>query len=91
MGRLEKPDASAAGIGKRPLLVAEEFRLGQMLGNGGAIDLHPRPVSPRAFAMDPTGQRSLAGAGLAFDEHRRQLGLHPAIGRENPLNLRLET
>ena len=71
VGRLEKPDASAAGIGECPLLVAEEFRLGQMLGNRRAIDLHPRPVSPRTFAMDPTGQRSLAGARLAFDEHRR--------------------
>ena len=71
MGRLEQPDASAAGIGECPLLVAEEFRLGQMLGNCRAIDLHPRPVSPRTFAMDPTGQRSLAGARLAFDEHRR--------------------
>jgi len=56
MGCLEKSDASAAGIGEGPLLVAEEFRLGQVLRDCRAIDLHPRPLSPRTFAVDPPGQ-----------------------------------
>ena len=41
--------------------------------------------------MDPTSQGGLTRAGLTFDEHRCQMGLHPSIGSEDPFDLNLET
>ena len=42
VGLLELADLLLGGAGERPLLVAEQLRLDQLLGNRGAVHLHER-------------------------------------------------
>src|SRR3546814_10002942 len=44
--------------------MAEQFAFEQILGNGGTIDRHERPVAARAVEMDGPGHHLLAGAAL---------------------------
>ena len=63
--------AAAVGAGEGPLLVTEELRLEQGLGQGGAVDLDEGLVASRAVAVQGLGDQLLAGARLPGDEHRR--------------------
>jgi hypothetical protein len=46
VSRLEKAGLGLARVGERAPLEAEQFRLEQRLGNGGAVHLHERPRRP---------------------------------------------
>ncbi len=57
------------GAGEGTLLVAEQDRLDQVLGNGAAIDGDKGLGLARARAVDGAREQFLAGAGFAFDQH----------------------
>src|SRR5215471_17181716 len=56
--------------GEGALLVAEQDRLDEIVGNGPAIDRDERLRAPLAGAMDGARDQLLADTGLAFDQHR---------------------
>ena len=64
--------------GERPLHVAEEFALDQMLRQRGAVELDQRSGRASAAGVDEVGHDLLADAALAGDEdigfRRRDLG-----------------
>ena len=68
MALLELADAAPIGTGERPLLVAEELALEELLGDGGAVDGDERRRRARAVLVDGAGDELLAGAALAGDE-----------------------
>ena len=59
-----------AGAGEGPLRVPEELRLGELRGDGRAVEAHARPRAPRALGVDERRHKLLARAGLAAQEHR---------------------
>ena len=71
VGLLELADLPIGGAGERALLVAEELRFDELVGNGGAVHLHERSVAAQALAMDGARHELLADAALAPDEHGR--------------------
>ena len=71
VGLLEPPDAVAVGPGERTLDVAEQLAFEQALRQGGAVELDERPARAGARLMDRRGQKLLAGAALAPDQHGR--------------------
>src|SRR4029079_3217544 len=71
VGGDELPGLLAHGAGERSLLVPEELRLDELLGDGRAVDLDERPVRARRAAVDLARHELLAGAGLALDQDGR--------------------
>jgi hypothetical protein len=67
---LEEPLLLAVGAGERPLLVAEELRFEQRLGDRGAVLGDERLLAPPAEPVDRARDHLLAGAALAQDENR---------------------
>ena len=65
----KRPAPLRLGAGKRAALVAEEFRLEQILGNRRRIDGNEGLVGARAVAVQRTGNQFLAAARLAIDQH----------------------
>ncbi|HVP92021.1 MAG TPA: hypothetical protein VMS75_12490 [Terriglobales bacterium] len=51
--------------------MAEELRLDELLGNGGAVDLDELLLGPQAVGVDGPGDELLARAALALDEDGR--------------------
>jgi hypothetical protein len=75
-----------AAAGERPAPVPEQLALEQRLGERGAVDGQERPLGARPRAMDAARHQLLAGAGLAFDEHRdrrRRRALHECEHRRH--------
>src|SRR5256885_6101028 len=70
-GQLEAALLPPRRAGERALLVAEQLRLEQRLGQRGAVDRDERAAAPRRARVDRAGDELLAGAALALDEHRR--------------------
>jgi hypothetical protein len=64
----------ARRVGERPLYVAEQIRLEQRLGNGGAIRLDERLAPLRAAGVDGARHQLLARARLAGNQHRAPRG-----------------
>src|ERR1044071_5473566 len=64
-GQLELAGPPLGGSGERPALVAEEFRLDERLGDGGAVDGDEGAVAPRRKMMDGAREQLLARARLA--------------------------
>ena len=64
-------EALLVGIGAREgsLHVAEHLALEQVLGQGGAVDGHPRLVGARGVLVDGLRDHFLARAGLAVDQY----------------------
>ena len=56
--------------GEGALLVAEQDRLDEIVGDRAAIDRDERLGAPLAGAVDGARDQFLADAGLAFDQHR---------------------
>src|SRR5713226_1271730 len=56
--------------GERAALVAEQLRLEEGLGKGGAVDGHERLGVARALRVERARDQLLAGAALAGDQHR---------------------
>src|SRR2546425_1718063 len=71
VGQLEAALLPPRRAGERALLVAEQLRLEQRLGQRGAVDRDERAAAPRRARVDRAGDELLAGAALALDEHRR--------------------
>jgi hypothetical protein len=69
VGLLELADLLLGGAGERPLLVAEQLRLDQLLGDGRAVHLHEPLAAPQAVAVDRARHQLLADAALAEDQH----------------------
>ena len=70
VGVLELAHPVGRGVGERPLDVAEQLALQDVLAQGGAVQRHERLVLARAVLVDGLGDQLLAGAGLALDQAR---------------------
>jgi hypothetical protein len=68
---LEEAFLVSGRAGERAFLVAEELRLDQVLGNGGAVDLDERPLGALAVVMQRVGDELLARAILTLNEDVR--------------------
>ena len=79
IGLLELADLLLGGAGERSLLVAEQLRLDQFLGDRRAVDLHEPLAGARAVAVDGAGDELLADAALAEQQHG-------GVGRRRPLD-----
>ena len=62
------------GAGKGALLMAEQDRLHEIVGNGAAIDGNERLRFPFAAAVNGARKQFLADAGFALDQHRDRGG-----------------
>jgi hypothetical protein len=58
IGLLELARLGRRGPGERPFLLSEKFALYQVLRQGGAVDLHQRPVAARRVEMDGARNRN---------------------------------
>ncbi len=65
------PLARARRPRERALLVAEQLRLDERLGDRAAVHRHERPLRARAVVVDRPREPLLARPALALDEHRR--------------------
>src|SRR6478736_2487859 len=88
---LEAPDLLRDGAGECPLLVSEQLALEQIERDGRAIDLDERPAAPRAEVVNRPRNQLFAGAGLAFNEHRRLRGRDSLDLLEHRLQRRTRT
>ena len=69
--RLDELAGMALGrAGEGALLVPEQDRLDEIVGDGAAIDRDERLGAPLAGAVDGARDQFLADAGVAFDQHR---------------------
>ena len=97
VGLLEAADALLVGAGERPLLVAEQLRLEQVLLQRGAVDLDEVAPGAQRVVVDGAGDQLLAGAGLAADQagrvalgdllHHRQHRLQRAAGADDAVEV----
>ena len=58
MGQLEPAGAIGLGAGERAALVAEEFALGELRGEDGAVETHQRPARRGGSARESFGRRA---------------------------------
>src|SRR5262249_30136010 len=96
---LEHASPHRYGAGEGASLVAEELRLDEVRGHGGAIEDDQRTCSPRACLLGRLGEQLLARSGLTLenDGHVRggetlahridasHLGAHPEQATETAL------
>ena len=75
---LELADPGGDGPGEGALLVAEELRLEQPLGDRRAVDRQERALDPAAVLVDGAGDQFLAGPALAADQDGHVLRRDPA-------------
>ena len=80
IGRHEEADPIGVGPRERPLAVAEELRLHQVLGNGAAVHGDERPFGTAAQLVDQPCGQLLAGTGLTRDVHGRHAARHARDG-----------
>ena len=71
VGRHEASVAPDRRAGEGALLVAEELRFEQTLGERGAVDGDEGFVAPAARGLERTREELLAGATFTGDQHRR--------------------
>ena len=71
VGQLEPPLLARHGAGERALLVAEELRLDQRVGQRRAAHLHERLRRAQRVVVDGVRNQFLAGARLAANHDRR--------------------
>src|SRR2546426_844976 len=69
VGELELAAAARQRARERPLLVAEELGLDQLLRDRGAVDLDKRLLAPRRPGVDGSSDQLLAAAVLAANQH----------------------
>ena len=85
-GQLELSDLAAEGAGEGALFMAEEFALGQVFGQRGAVYGHVRRLGVQAAAVNVGGQQFLARTALALDHYRgvagRDIGRRFEQGRQ---------
>ena len=66
----------AVGTAKSAFFVAKQLTFSQVVGQGGAVDVHERPVATQGILVNGAGDHFLAGAGLADDEDGRVVTRH---------------
>ena len=71
MRQLEASGLAGVRAGERALLVAEQLRLEQRLGNRRAVDGDERAVGAVAERVQRAREELLAGAALPEQQHRR--------------------
>ena len=69
VGDLELARPRRDGAGERPLHVAEQLALDEVLGDGAAVDDDERRRGAVRASVNLAGDELLARAGLAGDEH----------------------
>ena len=69
---LEEPRLGARGVGERPLLEAEQFRLKQGPGDRGTVDLDEGAVAPGPPLVDQVRDEPLARSRLALQQNWRE-------------------
>ncbi len=83
---LEAAGAAGGRPGEGALLVAEQFRLDQIVGDRRHVQGDKGVFGARAVAVQGPGHQLLAGAGLAVDQHG-DIGVgQPADGAEHLLH-----
>ena len=82
--QLEFSGLARAGAGERAFLVAEQLGFEQVLRNRRAVDRDKRTVGSRTEHVQRAGEQLLAGAALAFEQHRR-VGARRALQRDRHL------
>jgi hypothetical protein len=70
--------AFARRTGEGARRMAEQFRFDEVLGDGGAVDGHKRPLAAWAAGVQGARKHLLAHARFALDEHRNGLAHHAA-------------
>jgi hypothetical protein len=95
-GLFEQAHPARIGAGEGALLVAEELRLQDGLGQRCHVDRVERPIPSRAARVQGAGHEFLARATLAIDQHRRvrggdllhdaEHGLHRAVRADHVLD-----
>ncbi len=78
LGLLEFAFFVGGRAGERSFVVAEEFALDEVFGDGGAVDLDESFILAQALAVDGVGDQFFAGAGLAVNENAAVGGRHEA-------------
>jgi hypothetical protein len=63
------PFSGLLGVGERPSLVAEQFRLHELGGDCSAVHGNERAVAPGAGVVDGAGEQLFAGAGLPLQKN----------------------
>src|SRR5690606_15205465 len=76
---LHQPAPHLLGTGEGTLLVTEELRLQQRIGEGRTVHSHERALAPPTLIVQRTRDQLLARAALASDEDTR-------IRRRDPLH-----
>jgi hypothetical protein len=69
---LEEAGLGLLGVGERALLVAEQLRFEEGLGDGGAVDVDEGPARARPAAVQHPCEETLARPGLPFNKDRGQ-------------------
>ena len=67
IGLLEFPEMFGGRAGERAFFVAEELRLDEFGGNGGAVESDERVFVARGFLVNGARDKLFAGASLAED------------------------
>src|SRR5262249_53539399 len=86
---LEAAELALMRAGEGALLMAEQLRLDERIGNGSRIDRHVWLVPPRPSIMDGTCDELLARAALARDQHRGRRSRHLRDQARELLHLRV--
>ena len=67
--------------------MAEEFGVGEGIGQRGAVDGDEGAIGARALLVEPAGEDGFAGAGFALDEDGRKVLTEAAIGLDDGFEL----
>ena len=86
LGLLEAAAPLRLRTGEGAALVAEEFALQQVLGNGGGVDGHKGAIGHGRMLVQRARHQFLARAGFAGDEHRDLALRQPPDGAEHVLH-----
>src|SRR5690606_13509759 len=89
VGLLEAPLPLRERAGERALLVPEELRLEERLGESSAVDAHEGPAPARREVVDRRGDQLFARAALSRDEHRGATLRHLLDDLEHALHRRV--
>src|SRR5206468_1183488 len=74
---------------ERALLVSEQLRLDKLRRDGRAVDAYVWPAGAIALRVERAGDKLLARAALAFDEHGGVGWRGRAYGLDNPAHPRV--
>src|SRR5262245_10841086 len=72
MSELQQTGLGLLCVGERAALEPEQLRFEQRVGNRRAVDVDESRVSARTGLVNEMRDQSLAGAGLALDQDRRE-------------------